>query len=259
MRMNWSQVVDFIKGRDPELASSLIGVSQSEIDAVQAQYRIVLPSIYVDFLRTMGEDSGKLSPFGKTYSHTFSQLVDELPPEGYPPERFFKVAMAREEFNVDLIDIYLDLTRSDGDDAPLVMFETSLKPAPTHINEYYLTFAERLVYRVFWQLDVSRRQFREDVLVRGKDASESSEVKQTAVAVLTRSGFSAPLPDRRRVGCMTAESASVLTSISGSARQVKFQVGGDGRDALDGPVRELLAAFPGATSSEPSRTDESAH
>ena len=258
--MNWSQVVDFIKRRDPELASSLVGVSQSEIDAVQAQYRIALPSIYSDFLGTMGEDSGTLFPFGKTYSHTFSELVDELPPEGYPPERFFKVAMALEEYNVDLIDIYLDLTRSDEDDAPLVMFETSLKPAPTHVNDYYLTFAERLIYRVFWQLDVSRRQFRADVLVRAKDAAESSQAKQAAATVLTSAGFSAPLPDLRRVGCMTQESASVLTSISGTGRLVKFQVGGDGRDALDGPVRELFAAFPGATSSEPSvgRSDESA-
>jgi hypothetical protein len=235
-------------------------VSEGEIDAVQAQYKIALPSIYVDFLRTMGEDSGKLYPFGKTYSHTFSELVEELPPEGYPPEHFFKVALALEEYNVDLIDIYLDLTRSDGDDAPLVMFETSLKPAPTHVNDYYLTFAERLVYRVFWQLDVSRRKFRADVLVRGKDASESSKVNQAAATVLTRAGFTAPLPDLRRVGCLTQGSASVLASISGTGRLVKFQVGGDARDALDVPVRELLAAFPGATSSEPSaeRSDESA-
>lgn len=251
MRVNWAQVVGFIEQHDATLASSLVGVSQHEIDAVQAQYRITLPSAYVDFLRTMGENSGTLHPFGQTYSHSFSELLEELPPDGYPTDRFFKVALASEEFAVDLIDIYLDLSRSDGHDAPLVLFETSLKPAPTHINNYYLSFAERVIYRVFWQLELSRRRYREDVLVSGRDSSDSDAVKRMALAVLTRSGFAAALPDLPRVGCLTRESASVAASISGTGRLVKFQVGGDSRDALEEPVRELLAAFPGATRSEP--------
>src|SRR5712675_531622 len=122
--IDWSRVIDFIARRAPTLASSLVGVAPSQIESVQAQFGIVFPSAYVDFLLTMGDERGSLRPFGETQVHAFSELVTELPPEDYPLRRFFKVAFEAQEYPIAIFDTYLDLTRSDGHDAPLVTFET---------------------------------------------------------------------------------------------------------------------------------------
>jgi len=258
MRLEWSRVIDFIARRDAALASSFVGVRQSEIDAVQAQYRITLPSTYVDFLRTMGENSGELYPFGETYVHTFSALLEQLPPEDYPAERFFKVVFVAEEFAVDPIDTYLDLSRSDGHDAPLVEFEPPLGPNETNFSEDHLSFAERLIYNVFRRLDVDQRRYGADIVVFGRDPWNGTGIKQAALDVLIRSGFAAALPDLGRVGCLSRESVSVLISVSDKGKLVKFEMGGDSRDAIEQPVRDLLAAVPGAKLSGPpaERTDE---
>jgi hypothetical protein len=258
MRLSWSQVIDFIRRRDGVLASSFVGVRQSEIDAIQAQYGMILPSTYVDFLRTMGESSGELYPFGQTYVHTFSQLLEQLPPEDYPADRFFKVAFQLEEFAVDSIDVYLDLTRTDGHDAPLVMFETPVEATHASSIEDNLSVAERLVYRIFRRIDVNRKRYGADIMVFGSDLWNGSETKQAALSVLARSGFAAVLPDLRRVGCMTRESASVLISVADAEELVEFELGGDSREAIEEPVRELLAAFPDADLMQPpaERTEE---
>ena len=255
----WSQVIDFIGRRDAELASSFVGVRQSEIDAVQAQYGISLPSAYVHFLRTMGENSGELHPFGNTYVHTFSELLEQLPPEDYPGDRFFKVAFVIEELAVDLIDIYLDLNRSDGYDSPLVSFEIPLEPNATNFSEDRLSFAEKLVYRVFRKLDVDRKRYGATIVVFGGDPGNLRGTKQAALNVLMRSGFAAALPELQRLGCLTRESVSMLISISDARKLIRVEMGSDRRDAIEELVRDLLAAFPGAQLSAPpaERTDQS--
>jgi hypothetical protein len=251
MRLAWSQVIDFIVQHDATLAASFVGVRQSDLEAVQTQYGIRLPSAYADFLRMMGENSGELHPFGETYVHAFSELLEQLPPDGYPAERFFKVAFVAEDLAVDLIDIYLDLSRSDGDDAPLVAFETPLAPNATNFSEDHLSFAERLVYRIFRRLDVDRRRYGAALVVFGAGAWDGRATKQAALNVLMRSGLSAALPDLRRVGCVTRESISVLISDSAPQKLVKFEIGGSSREAIDESVRHLLGAFPEAQLTEP--------
>ncbi len=257
MQIDWSRVIDFIARRDAALAASFVGVRPNQIDALQVEYGITLPSVYVDFIRTMGENSGELQPFGETQVHTFSELIEQLPPDGYPPKRFFKVAFEGDESSVTFLDIYLDLTRSDGHDAPLVMFETPFEPTDD-FREQYLSLVERLVYHIFQKLDVDRKRYGADIVVFGRDSRNGTEVKHAAVDVLTRSGFVAALPDLRRVGCLTRESVSVLISVSDTGNLVELEIGGDSLEATEEPVRDLLAAFPGAELSEPpaERTDE---
>ena len=56
MQLDWSRVMEFILQQDPGLAASFVGVERSRIAAVEAQYGITLPTTYVDFLATMGEE-----------------------------------------------------------------------------------------------------------------------------------------------------------------------------------------------------------
>ncbi len=145
MLMDWSRVMAFMQQRDPALVASLVGVPRPQIDAVQAQYRIQFPAVYVDFLQTMGEGSGGLTPFGNTQVHRFSELIAQLPPQDYPADRFFKVAFESDEMALACFDTYLDLARNDGDDSAIVRFESPLETPPAGLPEETLSLAERLM------------------------------------------------------------------------------------------------------------------
>jgi len=87
---------------------------RSQIESVQAQFGIVFPSAYVDFLLTMGDERGSLRPFGETQVHAFSELVTELHPRTTRCGGSYKVAFEAQEYPIAIFDTYLDFTRSDG-------------------------------------------------------------------------------------------------------------------------------------------------
>jgi hypothetical protein len=139
-----------------------------------------------------------------------------------------------------------------------VEFETPFGPNDTNFSEDHLSFAERFIYSVFRRLDVDQRRYGADIVVFGRGSWNGTGIKQAALDVLTRSGFTGELPDLNRVGCLSRESVSVLISISDVGKLVKFEMGGDSREAIEGAVRELVAAFPDAKVMKPpaERTEE---
>ena len=245
MWLDWTRVTDFIARRDPELAASFKGVSRSDIDAVQRRLDVTLPSTYVDFLTTMGEASGILQPFGETQVHTFSDLVAQLPLSSYISKRFFKISFESDEFAVAFLDTYLDLSRSDGHDAPLVTFEEPTEPGRTDFPDESLTLTERLLYHIFWTLDTSGREYGARMVMFG--ANE----KDAIAAVLGPAGFTKALPDVRRVTCLSRNSASALLSVSDDRGLVALELGADDSDELEGLVQQVLEQFPGANLQEP--------
>jgi hypothetical protein len=244
-------VIDFIARRNAALPPSFVGVRQADIDAVQTDYGITLPSAYVNFLRTMGEHSGELYPFGQMYVHAFSKLLEQLPPEDYPADRFFRVVFVAQEFATDPIDTYLDLARSDGHDAPLVDFETPFGASETNFGEDHLSFAERLIYNIFRRLDMDQRKYGAQIVVFDRNSKDLADIKHVALDVLSRSGLIEALPDLQRVGCLSREAVSAMVSISNIGKLVMCEISGNNMVAIEQPVRELLAAFPDAKLSQP--------
>src|SRR5262245_34315257 len=92
MQVDWRVLIEYIERKGPGLVKAFRGAALRDIKACEAEYRIALPSLYVDFLLTMGEKSGPIRPFGPTHVHSFSELLDLLPPEDYPADRLFRVA-----------------------------------------------------------------------------------------------------------------------------------------------------------------------
>ncbi len=257
MPLEWAQVVDFIARQDPALAAALVGANPRDVQAAQDRLGITLPVAYLDFLATMGEHSGPLHPFGESRIHAFSELLD-LPPDQAVPKRFFKIAVEGDSFAVAFLDTYLDLSRSDGYDAPTVTFETPVDPDHTDFAEDSLTFAERVVYHIFWSLDVSRREFGARVVIFNLDDWKGPTEKKAPVDLLVQAGFAHALPELPQVACLSQSSVSALLSLSSQSRLVAVDIGGDTRDAVTELVAGLLAQFPEANLQDaPARRSES--
>jgi hypothetical protein len=241
--------MEFITAHDATVAATCVGVSPGQIQAIEAQYGMTLPANYIGFLHTMGESSGGMRLFGETRVHRFSTLAAQLPFTDSPTQRFFQVASESHPFAPAFEDVYLDLSRSDGNDAPLVRCERPAEPSDDS-EEEPLSVTERIISEIFWRLDVARRKFAAKVLIFGGGISgDALRTKQDAVELLRGLGFAPGLPDLPRVACLTRDTVSLLISIDESL--ITFELGGDDKDATEAAVTELLSAVRGAVLGEP--------
>jgi hypothetical protein len=242
-KVDWSQVMEFIARENAAAAASCVGVSPGEIAAVQSRYGITLPSNYVEFLRMMGQSSGGLHVFGATYDHAFSSLLARRPSTDYPTGRFFKVAFETNRLAVSFEDLYLDLTRADGSDAPLVRFEIPLEP-DDEVEDEFLTLSEKVIRELFWDLVMVRTKYAGTVLVLGDDASVGPSVKQAATTLLAGLGFSPSLPEVPRIACLRRDTVSVLIEVSEELELVGVRLGGDSHDEVQAAAQALLDGVP---------------
>jgi hypothetical protein len=250
MPVDWQALIEFIRRSDPALGSSFRGVPRRDIEACEAEYSIALPSNYVDFLLTMGEDSGGIEPFGPTQVHTFSELLALLPPEGYPGRRFFKVAFESDPMALAVLDTFLDLARSDGQDAPLVRFETGVNTVP-EVNDWDHTFGESVTRRVFSRLELNRRSYRAMIFVKSRNPADALAIKKTSTELLAQAGLQLALPDLKRVACLSLDSASALVVVDDETSLLDVHLGADDLGALEILVELLLPRLPDSELVEP--------
>jgi hypothetical protein len=257
MRLDWTRVTDFIASRAPDLAASFVGASRRDVEIAQERSGLVFPSSYASFLVTMGEDSSGLHPFGDSQVHALSDLMAQWPPEDPIPKQFFKIAYESDQFAVAFLDTYLDVSRSDGHDAPIVTFETPVSGRVDFPQES-LSFAETVLYRIFWMLEVSVRAFGARIVIFNSRDWGGAKEKDAPAALLTQAGFEFALPELPRVACLSQASASALLSVSDTGRLVAVDLGADNREAVEKLVDELLKRFPDAELQDPpARRNES--
>lgn len=134
-------IVDFLDARMPGFRGVVRGVDSETLKKLQERTPTVLPAAYAEFLRDMGEDSNVFTVFPECVWHA-SALLDCWPGDEnvvYDRARFFKIALCAEENTAIPNDYFLDLHRSDGDDAPVVAFQDlsddeGLEPTPPRFN-----------------------------------------------------------------------------------------------------------------------------
>jgi hypothetical protein len=175
----------------------------------------------------------------------------QLPSNDYPTDRYFKVAFESDAMSVANEDMYLDLARSDGQDAPLVKFEIPLGP-DDEIEDEPLSLPERIISQVFWILDVARTKYAGSILVFGEESSWNGQrTKNHATRLLLERGFSATLPELPRVACLRRGPVSVLIEVSDELELVGFKFGGESSEATESFAQELLTGVPGAEMKKP--------
>ncbi|MCY1019905.1 hypothetical protein [Pyxidicoccus sp. MSG2] len=247
--MDWPLVIEFIRQRDPAFLSRVEGVPAAAVAALAAGRGVTLPVSYVEFLRRMGVNSNGYAPFGSMQDHCFAAISERLDDEDAAPAgRFFPVAIETDPSMVVLYDHCLDLQRSDGDDAPLVMLEQGVSLELQTPVETHETFGERITASVFNHFALRRLARREVVSVGGGtlQAGGGRAALQRALVLLQRAGFAPVLPLSGRVACLQAGPLSVYARVNDNYELLTLRLGGDDPRAVTALVEQLLTDLPGA-------------
>lgn len=252
--MDWPELMSFIDARDPDYRTMVEGVPPDAIDTCQQGLGIVLPRLYVDFLLGMGSDTGTFRPFGATQSCSFYQLIEELSPEDYPTDRYFRISLETDTSEIEWYDHYLDLTRSDGEDAALVRFERGLLFPDLEqegVQDVGFTFGEQLARRAFDSFELRRRPFGRALGLLIKPGEQIDARVRAVVDVLKRMGFGPVLSPLPRVACLRREGSSALFEVRTATMSMGVIIGGDEHNVVAVAVEQFLDALPGSYVSEP--------
>jgi len=242
--LNWNILLEYIRAKDPRLAASFRGVPRRDIEACEAKYRVTFPISYVGFLVVMGEDSGSLQPFGRTQQHTFSEILQQLPLDDDPGERFFMIAFDVDPLPLADLKTFLDLARSDGNDAPLAVFETGEGASPI-INDWDFMLGESLTRRIFNNLELDRRTYKGRVFVQSQNPKHGLEIKRASMELLAGAGFQVALPELNRVACLRRDASSAFVIVQDETHLVDVTLGTDNDlEGVDMALTSLLNAFP---------------
>ena len=249
--MNWEPIADFVRTEDPAFAASLRGVPKEDVERLEHERAIQLPRAYRGFLFTMGEDSDGFYLFGPHRKQRLADLVASGPPRSYPGKRYFKIGAAADPFEISPPDYFLDLSGSDGVDAPIVTFQTDEEMAIEDFRTEYVldtsfTFGEQAASRIFTFLVLDRAAEHSRVLIGGMEAREREQQYQDVIAVFKTMNFRPVLASNERVSCFRRDSMAALVNVRDDLRCVTITLGGDDSQRMKVLVDQLALRFPDA-------------
>lgn len=212
--MEWTTLLAFIQEKDSAYLRTVRGVPRAEITQLEATCGISLPRLYVEFIVTMGADAGAFEPFGPLEIWHFRELVDELPAETYPQHELFRVSIDDDPGAISPRNKFLDLRRSDGTDAPLVLYEEGGPFSWDRVVKSGYTLGEWFTWRVFDFFELDRRSHHRTLHLIFETGREQRENRPVVLDMLTKMSFRPALPPTRTVSCLERPSCSARFEIA---------------------------------------------
>jgi hypothetical protein len=244
--MDWNRLMEFVQGADSSVAAALVGVPPSAVQRAEATAGVRLPESYRGFLTRMGRDSGGLHLFGPGYSQSFDDLAAELPAETYPGTSYFKIAVSIDESDISAPDYFLDLARSDGEDAPVVMFEDVGEFSHDVINDTGFTFGEQVTRRLFTMLVLDRAPEQATMVVGHLSREQRTSSHAAALALLQAMELVTVLPELPRVSCLHRDRLGAMVQAQAGGLSLVITVCHDERMSLEVALDQLRERFPAA-------------
>lgn len=248
--MAWAELKELMRAFNPGYLSTVKGVSREEVSLCEKGCGIVLPCLYVDFLMTMGAGNGRFAPFGAMQVCNFYALIEHLPAEDYPGQRFFKVAFDNDPGAISPYDFFLDLGGSDGHDAPLVRIESCTEYEPGAEKTTGFTLQEWFNSQFFHYFENSLHPYIRTVYLSPASASALKQCMQQVLGLLSRMGLEPALPLMPRVVCLRGESLGALVELDETTRGVSVGFGADDPTKLRLAIEQLVDGLPGVRATE---------
>lgn len=253
LAMEWADLLAFIQEKDPAYLRTIRGVPRAEIAQCEASCAITLPKIYVDFVATMGDDAGAFDPFGAMEIWHFRDLVEELPAESYPQDELFKVSIDDDPGAISPQDKFVDLRRSDGMDAPLVLYEDGGSFSWKSVVRSGYSLGEWLTTRIFDVFELDRRPHIRSLCIIFETAREQRQNRPVVLDMLTKMGFRPALPSLSGISCVQRPSCSARFRAVDEIDGLTIKLGAESRRDLDVITEQFRDRFPFLTVLKPDR------
>jgi len=245
--VGWGDIGAFIARRSPAAALGFSGVSRDEIAQTEVRCGVTLPTLYRDFLAAMGREHGDFFPLGDSYACDFDTLVEQIPAANYPIDRYFKVGYEADPEAVTYYDIFLDLRRSDGSDAPLVRFEDDEWFDQEAVKEIGFSLADQLVRSAFEHFELRRRGTSRAVSIHFESATELTRAMREICAQMRASALADVFPATPRVACLGDDTVSVSIKGYMQLSVLYVSIGALATKSASRIVEGLLDRFPDAS------------
>lgn len=144
--VDWQKLLAFLGDRKPGLPEKIRGVSQDELEALRRRSPVPLPENYVGFLRHFGGADGGFRVFPR-HHYLAAELLREGPqePAGWDPDRHLLIGLMESKECEDPHDLFLELSRGDATDAPLVGMDLDPEEPSTQGFPLAHSLADRLI------------------------------------------------------------------------------------------------------------------
>ncbi|WP_144290041.1 SMI1/KNR4 family protein [Ideonella sp. A 288] len=245
MQVIWQLFLTYLNDRIPALTDTFRGVPTEEIAAFETKHRIKFPNIYVDFLSTMGEDSGPLYPFGDTQTHSFSELTEQFEDEDGAAALFFMVSYENDPSALGLMNKFIPLSAVGSDDAEMLECESGAEISMETCTTG-LSFAETVISQAFRRIDVSPKRYSSLVFCKYESGGDGLTLKAEVDGLLSRLGFSSAVGAMARVSCLIKGQTSALIEMDDLTSFVTIRLSSDSIADVKNETPHLLRNIDGA-------------
>lgn len=252
---DFADLLAFVESRDSRMREALVGVPEAEIREIEREIGVVLPELYVAFLASMGQSAGGFHPFGTGREHRFHDLLVELAEEiadgEQPSRRYFRISINTDPSVIIACDDYLDLRRSDGRNAPVVMFEQGSDLRDEDVMDKHEGFFEHLTVRLFRHLELEKRESIANVAIPGLTQREAPSVIRQLIELGGRAGVQPVFEPFEDLICLSSDDTSLSGQWDAGLRLVSVDVASDSGSSFRVLVDQLLRQWPDAVVSMP--------
>ena len=154
----------------PEIVVGWHGVERSKVEKLRPT--IKLPEIYLDLMSATGLESNGYQPFGIGFEHHFG--IHEMNPELYPPARLLRVGK-NVFFDIEREDKYLDLTRLDESNSPLVAHDQAGLFREEQVRDLETTLGTTLAQFAFEPFHVVTKPIRASLLAMSESHESATQ------------------------------------------------------------------------------------
>jgi len=244
--MNWSDLFAFMTERDPAFADTLVGANPEDVETAQRELGIVFPTAYVDFLTTMGVETGRYHPFGRGMDTNFYRVLQQIPAEDYDVQEYFLIAKETDSSRCPMYDIYLDMRKSSDEsgDGRLVQVEDNTEWVV--VEEVRLTLLERLTEMAWLTFEAARHAFARALYIHAEDPNELDTLRTRALELLAKQGQRSTLPAQHHLDCLGSSTEASFVMLQPEFRLIHLDIMGNDEDRVARLTEVLLDYFPGS-------------
>lgn len=191
----WIDIIAFLNQRSAGIAERIRGASAEQVAAIMARAPAPLPENYIQFLAHFGGEAGGFCVFPKHYYLASDLLLYPDTAMTWDRRQFFLIgfqdpAQARE----DPHELFLDLTRSSGHDAPLVGFQPGVPSTEMSLDH---GLADWVIAAAGWQYAMKEKPAQARLIAWPKAEATDEGLRnqhRTLVDLLLKYGFVPCLP-----------------------------------------------------------------